>query len=1067
MTYSSIQNGFSAGEISPRLFGRTDLQKYHLGCSTLRNFYVDYRGGASSRAGLAYIGMCKQGAPNAGGTATDNPPRDIPFQFNISQGYPLEFGDQYMRIKSNGAYVTEATNPITGITQANPGVFSYTNTNYTLSNGDWIFINNVSGMTNFNGLTWIVAGASGSNFSVTDLFGNAVDTNTFSAYVSGGTLARIYTVVAPYAAVDLPFLKFTQSADTMTLTCVNQETNTEYPSYELVRNGATNWVFTQDTFGSSIAAPSGISVTANSSTTLSTFYSYVVTAVDALTGEESVASPVGTVENNDIAINAGSNVITFSTVVGVSTYNVYAATPSYAVAVPTGASFGYIGSTFGNQFTDTNIIADFTTVPPLHNNPFARGQVASVTATNFGYSYTQSSVSYNITTSTGSGAVIVPVVVNKAVVAYIVKNGGQNYALADTITITGGSTTNVATATFNVGPQTGTYPGDCAYFQQRRGYAFTLNQPDTYFFSQPGAFNNMDASIPATDSDAITGAPWAQQINGIQFMVPMNPGLMMLTGGGAWLLNGGASTAFTPADQTAAPQSYNGCHFHIQPIVINLDILYVQAKGSIVRDLSFNFFQNIFTGVDLTVLSEHLFNFHQLQQWAYAEEPFKVVWVVRDDGIMLSLTYLKEQDVYGWARHDTNGIFVSSCSITEPPVDAIYTIVKRYIQGPAEWAYYSERMDNRNWQTVENCFCVDAGLSLSMTFSSATLMPAAAEGTNNISALNIVYGGLNYIAPTIIAVDPTGRGNGFIATLSVVNGTISGYSITNEGQDYQPGTVMEISDVTGVNAEIVPLVTNNVNFTASAGVFTVDNIGDVIRIGNNNATPSTGFSIAPNGGGKAIITGFTSSTEVTADVIQTITNTIPDDPNNTPAPVSQNYWSLSTPVSSVNGLNHLEGMEVSILADGSVVPNQVVTNGSITLPASYSFVTVGLPYTCQLQTLYLDPPAPSTVQGKRKNLQAVTVRVQDTRGISAGTNQIDASTQSDGRAPAWVRMYEMKQRNVTQPPGSAIPLATGDLRELVGGDWAKPGQVAIQQTYPLSANILAVIPEWQIGDNNG
>jgi hypothetical protein len=1065
VSYNSIQNGFSAGEISPRLFGRTDLAKYKLGCSTLRNFFVDYRGGASSRPGLAYVGMCKQGAPNAGGTATNNPPRDIPFQFSISQGYALEFGDVYMRIKSNGAYVTESAKNITGITQATPGVFTINSHGY--NNGDWVYISSVGGMTEFNGLTWIVQNKTTNTFSVTDLFGNSIATSSYPTWTSGGTAARIYTVVSPYNAVDLPFLKYTQSADTMTLTLVNQETNTEYQSYELVRNGATNWTFTADSFASAIAAPTGVVVTAQSSTTTTTFYSYVVTAVDATTGEESVASTAGTVENNDIAINAGSNTITWNTVAGASSYNVYGATPSYSVAVPVGSSFGYLGTSFGTQFVDTNIVADFTTVPPVHNNPFARGSIAGVTPTAVGFSYSQSTTSYTISTSTGSGASITPVVTNGKVSGYIINNGGQAYSLSDTISITSSGSGMLATATLNVGPETGTYPGTCAYFQQRRVYAYTLNNPDTYFMSQPGAFSNMDSSIPATDSDSITGAPWAQQINGIQFLVPMPGGLVILTGKGAWQLNGGTSAAITPADQTAAPQAYNGCHFHLEPIVINYDILYVQAKGSIVRDLSYNFFVNIYTGTDVTVLSNHLFDFHQMQRWAYAEEPFKIIWVVRDDGIMLSLTYLKEQDVYAWARHDTNGLFISVCSVTEPPVDAIYVITQRYITTPGVWCYYSERMDNRNWETVEQCFCVDAGLSLPMSYPNATLTPAAANGTSNISGINLISGGTLYTSPTVTAIDPTGEGSGFAATLSLTGRVITGYSISNQGINYQPGTQLVVSDITGSGAILAPLITNNVAFLASASVFTAGMVGDVIRIGNNNASPSTGFTIAPSGGGKAVITSYNSGTSVIANIITPITNVVTDDPNNTPIPVNSNYWSISTPVSSVSGLNHLNGMQVAILADGNVVANQVVTNNSITLPTSYSAITIGLPFTAQLQTLYLDAPAQQTMQGKRKNLSAVTVRVENTRGIFVGSNQIDASTQPNNVAPTWTGLYEMKQRNSTNFPGTPIPLYTGDLRELIMSEWAKPGQIAIQTTYPIGVNILAIIPEFQTGDSTG
>ena len=110
----------------------------------MRNLFVNYRGGAASRAGTAYVGTCKQP-----GTAA--PPRDIPFQFSLTQGYALEFGDNYMRIKSNGGYVTEAAKSITGATNGNPGTVTISAHGYSV--GDWIFISGMAGMTGYNGLT--------------------------------------------------------------------------------------------------------------------------------------------------------------------------------------------------------------------------------------------------------------------------------------------------------------------------------------------------------------------------------------------------------------------------------------------------------------------------------------------------------------------------------------------------------------------------------------------------------------------------------------------------------------------------------------------------------------------------------------------------------------------------------------------------------------------------------------------------------------------------------------------------------------------------------------------------
>lgn len=1133
----------------------------------MRNFWVNYRGGASSRAGLAYVGTCLQSIINKK-NATDFSPRDIPFQFNINQGYVLEFGDRYMRIKSNGGYIIEAPTGIFGISNAAPALLSIPAHGYSV--GDWIFIAGVTGMTNFNGLNWIVSTVPDTDHvTVTDLFGNVVNSTLFNAYISGGTASRVYTVVAPYAAVDLPYLKFIQSADTMSLVCVNQVTFTEYAPYDLVRNGITDWVFTKTNFSAVISPPTGVVATAKSSTTLSTYYSYVVTAVDKKTGDESVASQATLVQNNDIAINLGSNTITWNPVAGASKYFVYEAVPSFDAPVAAGTSYGYIGYSFGTSFTDTNIQADFTKTPPTHNNPFAEGTITSVTVTASGSNLTQLGVGFTITSATGSGFVGTPIVVGGAFTGFIIENGGGGFVAGDTIaiqtnangtytftnnpgsstiildgttwtfiagvpapgahqtqigpdvqttlsslvtnlnasadvniskanyyvsgldliivyktpgvagnaytlaagtyggtvsgaTLTGGSSSGLATADLVIGKEVGTFPSAVTYFQQRRGYANTTNQPDTYFFSRPNSFTNMDSSTPTIASDAVIGTPWAQQINGIQFMQAMPTGLITLTGNGAWLLSGGSITAFTADSQTASAQAYNGCSALVPPIVIDYDILYVQSKGSTVRDLAFNFYVGVYTGQDKTTLCDHLFNYFQIQQWAYAVEPYKIIWAVRNDGSMLSLTWLKDQDVYGWARHDTNGFFTGVCSITEPPVDAVYVIVKRFVQG--QWMYYSERMDNRNWANPEDCFCVDAGLSYPMAFPNATLTPAAINGTGNISSVHVILGGSGYTAPTVVALDEGGNGSGATFSVTLSSGVITGITPILQGTGFSAGAAsLVITDATGSGASAHPIVTNIVAFNASANVFGPSNVGQVIRIGNNNF-PGVNSGIVVNGGGKAVITSFVSNTQVMANIIEPITAVITDSEDNQPVPAIANQWSMSIPTNIIKDLNHLEGMTVAILADGSVIPNQVVTNGAITLPAKYSSVTVGLPYICQLQTVYLDPEGQGNVQADRKNISSVSVGLQNSRGISVGTNQKDQSTQPNNAPVTWSRMMPVKDRTAAIDAGAAVQLFTGYTYVNVPADWNIYGQIAVQQTYPLPANVLGVVVHYNLGD---
>ena len=1046
---SIIQEAFVSGELSPAMWGRVSHEKYKFGASTMRNGFVNFQGGYASRAGSAFVGQCKQASPFGGATLNNagvtpvntGPPRPIPFQFNISQAFDLEFGDYYMRVIFQGAYVTETAKTITSV--SNLGLFT-TSTTHGYSVGDWIYDVGNSG---FSGLTWIVKTVpTTSTFTVTDLFGNTISAAIVSA---GGTVARIYTVTTPYAAVDLPYLKYTQSADKMSFACWNQNTLTEYPPYDLTRIADNNWSFAQVSFESSISPPTNISVAAESSATTNTQYSYVVTSISGQ--KESIASQPAYVKNNDISVNAGSNVVTWSPVSGADFYNIYQATPLYntgAIVPQVGIPYAFVGTANGTTFIDTNVTADFSKTPPLHIDPFARKGIVGVTVTAAGTGYTQATVGYTVTTSTGSGFSGTPIVLSGGINGFYITDTGSGYAVGDSIAITGGTG---ATVTITLGPSSGTYPGSVAYFDQRRVYASTQNNPDTYYMTQPGDYTNMDSSNPSEPDDAIIGTPWAQQVNGVQFMTPMTGGLVIFTGGGAWQLSGGGSSTLTPADQFVQPQTRYGSSSTVQPIPINFHILFVREGDGVVYDLLYNFFAQVYTGTDITVFSSHLFQGYQIVQWAYSEKPYKLVWAVRNDGAMLSMTYISEQAENGWARHDTNGLYINICTIQEDPVDAVYVIVQRYVQG--QWLYYHERFDNRLWNSDEDAFCVDAGLAYPMTFPAATLTPAAADGTDNITSTHVVFGGSGYTAPTAAAFDSSGVGSDATFSVTVVGGVITAVTPITTGQDYTAGlTSIIITDSTGSGAVVTPIITNNVIFTASSGVFDSGNIGDVIRVGNGQAT----------------ITSYTSSTSVIANITSPITNVLQNDPRLTPVPAISGTWSITTPTTVVSGLNHLNGLTVTGLADGGVISPSVVTNGKITLPVAASAITVGLPFLPQLQSLYVEfASAGNTMQTKRKTIPSVGIRVHNTRGVSVGSNQPDASTQPGNVNVPWTNMQEVKERDQLIPMGDPIPLFTGDYFKNIGSDWNVKGQIAFQQSFPLPMNVDCFVSYIDSGDTPG
>lgn len=220
-------SSFTAGEVSPRMEGRVTLDTYREGLADMTNLLVLPQGGVTRRPGTEFLGEIKDSSKAA---------RLIPFQFKTSDTYILEFGDQVMRVFRNGLQVLDATDKtITGVTQADPGVI--TSNSHGFSDGDEIYIDSIAGMVELNGRNYRVANATTNTFTLTDLFGNDIDTTAFTAYTSGGTATEIYNVATPYTEADLPNVRFVQSADTMFLV---------HPSYairKLTRSADNNWTF--------------------------------------------------------------------------------------------------------------------------------------------------------------------------------------------------------------------------------------------------------------------------------------------------------------------------------------------------------------------------------------------------------------------------------------------------------------------------------------------------------------------------------------------------------------------------------------------------------------------------------------------------------------------------------------------------------------------------------------------------------------------------------------------------------------------------------------------------------
>lgn len=927
MSNELIKYAFTGGEISPQLFGRSDLEQYDLGMALARNWFVDFRGGLSTRAGFEFVDFIKN---------DDLETKFFEFRFSpdLSNIYGLLFGHNYVRFFQDGAYVLEADKVITGIAGN-----VVTSAGHGYANGDWVKIAEVGGITNINGRTFEISNVTANTFQLKTL-PTVVNFVPSGAYTSGGVVARIYTVTTPYASTDLAGLHAIQRRDLLRLT------HNDFPIKNLTRMDHTNWTLTNEIIGSNHIHPTGLTVASTAAGAAGAIFTVTAVLDD---GTETVMAPAVMLNAMvNYTVTAGAANINWDIFPNAVSYNVYRSIiVSDGLRMTRGFDLGFIGNVVGTQFTDSNIIPDFTKTPPQANNPFAAGTIESVSISNGGAGYNgNSTITISDPTGTGFIASLVVDFSNKIVGVDIIA-GGINYT-APVVVLGGPGAGAVLTA--NASPLEGIYPSISAIFQQRQIYASTILQPLTLWGSQPKRLPNFDFSKITNESDSYEFEVDSAEVAPLRHLVPMRGGLVLMSQTGIWQLTGGSQGVVTPTNALADPQTYTGVS-DVFPLKIGTDLLYIEGKGFSVRLLSYNEYARVYTGEDKSIVSNHFFeNGKRIIRWAFSENPFKVVYGVRSDGQLLAFTIVKEEKVFSWTLCSTQGLVKDVISLQEGDLDRAYITVQRKING--RWTKFIERMSQREFQFSEDSFCVDSGLSLGASYPNAGLTVAAAEG-------------------------------------------------------------------------------NDVTFTASSAVFAPGDVGKIIRAG----------------GGKASIQTYVSATVVKCNIVRPIMDILPQ--SDIVLDQAAGTWTMDAKVTTIGGLWHLEGSEVSVLGDGNVFPRRVVTDGQITLEAGVTRCVVGLPYQCLAQSL---PPTVSDaiIEARRKRVVGVAVRVNDTRGLKAGRS-LDS-------------LYPLRYRT-NELYGEPTELVDGMKVQMIDPEWSNDGQVYFVQDDPLPATLLCIVTDMEVGDD--
>lgn len=724
MSSELIKYAFVSGVLTPTLLGRVDFEKYDLGLAEGKNFFVDYRGGLSNRTGTEF------------GDFVQNPLNEtkfVPFRYSPGVGdtFVVLFGEGYIRFIQDNGYVLEAEKTLTAVTTNSPALF--TSAGHGFSVGNLVRLHGLVGPTALNDRTFIVSSITTDTFNLVTFFGPAVSTVGLTAF-SSGKVSRVFTIVSPYNSNDLPFMKAHQEKNTLMLT------HPSYPPYQLTRSAGGVWSLAQYVVGNTRTSPGLLSGLPSSAATAGVAFSVTSVGFD---GEE---SRITNILLNELTVNytttAGSFLLTWTAVADTQFYNVYR---SNVVPIGTditkGAQLGYLGRATGLSFTDNNIVPNFTITPPQHYDPFANGGVSHINVTAGGTGYTKASVV--TVTGTGVGFTGYPIVdALGQVTAIVVTSAGVGY-ITPTVSVSIGTG---FTGTVTLTPISGNYPAESAVFQQRQVFASTFNQPLTLWASRPGLRTNFDNSRVVVDSDSYEFEIEVPEVTPISHLVPMRGGLLIMTQAGIWQLAGTGGGAVTPTNALADPQSFGGVS-NLPPLKVDSDLLYVEGKGATVRMLAYSDISKVYGGTDVSILSNHFFGpGRRIVAWAFAQEPFKVVQAVREDGVLLSFTTVKEQNIYAWTENTTKGLYRDVCAVQEGSEDVAYYAIERFLAGGQVKTF--ERSTTRNYSDVEDAMFVDSGLRLPVTAATgATLQPAAATGTgiafntdvNIFSAGNVGY----------------------------------------------------------------------------------------------------------------------------------------------------------------------------------------------------------------------------------------------------------------------------------------------------------------------------------------
>lgn len=636
------------------------------------------------------------------------------------------------------------------------------------------------------------------------------------------------------------------------------------------------------------------------------------------------------------------------------------------------------------------------------------------------------------------------------------------------------------------------YPAVGVLHQQRLGFAGSPAGLIDVDFSQTDILDSfqtaLDLSILATD--AMSYRLQSDLISPVRWMMTYKKGVAVGTDNGVWMLyGGGQNQAMSATDLMTADEDVGIGSSKLTPHKAGSALIFTDKSRRRVHEFAYNFNDDSYQAPDLSLLVDHLTRSTRIKETVW-QASARILWVVCEDGSMIAMTYMREENVVAWQRITTDGTFVSATSVSDGERDVVYVIVDRQIGGSTA-RYIESFTDVFRGTQISDGFFLDAAISgVQETFSHNILTISNANpgalgfishgrttgdivyisGATGLTALNGNYYRVLVVNASLLEIyDLAAVLENRITDAGLANWTPAG---NNNVLETIPGTIsiIYVDDATGASFDLGGLGTIgplpygakfrlhvlasasgagvylNVNSSiggllGASSLLTASLVQQTIEFtadGGDIVLECSGMSA----GGNVILSGNYLSLCQVVDSQKIDTTALG---------AYAGGGSISGDASKIVGLDHLEGQEVQVVGDGKLLPSVTVAGGIADLGRAVSQYLVGLPFLSRVVGLpcEINDLKSGTTLGRVKSVNNIMVKVHDSFYLRAGL-MVRGVEQAIDEVPDFM---------VNTIIGEAPKLQDLDINMNPEGDYGTDVRFIVETDRPAPLNIAAVVTE--------